>query len=200
MNFFPASSPAARYFDEMRNAIPTLGLACRRGERFEAAVALRGLPAGELLAADDWEADMAEAVRAGLLLRAGLDEESHEVSQAISTREGSFWHGIIHRREPDYSNAGYWFRRVGSHPLLEQIAREARAARRLEAVVREAVAGGVWDPFRFIDLCEACEEGKRADLRPALEAAQAIEVEALLAYCMERAVAPRGGAAQKGRR
>ena len=43
-------------------------------------------------------------------------ERSHAVSQGINTEEGSFWHGIMHRREGDFSNAKYWFRRAGSLP------------------------------------------------------------------------------------
>ena len=30
-------------------------------------------------------------------------DESHSISQNIATTTGSFWHGIMHRREGDYS-------------------------------------------------------------------------------------------------
>src|SRR5262245_6497073 len=60
--------------------------------------------------------DMAAACRAGLWLRFNYLDESHKISQDIDTPEGSFWHGILHRREGDYDNAKYWFRRVGTHP------------------------------------------------------------------------------------
>ena len=46
-------------------------------------------------------------------------DESHRISQSVSTSSGSYWHGIMHRREPDYGNSGYWFRRVGDHPIFE---------------------------------------------------------------------------------
>ncbi|WP_159881344.1 hypothetical protein [Paenibacillus puerhi] len=59
------------------------------------------------------------AVKAGLLLLNESLDESHELSQEIHTREGSYWHGIMHRMEGDYSNAAYWFRMAGGHPVQE---------------------------------------------------------------------------------
>jgi hypothetical protein len=41
---------------------------------------------------------------AGLWLLHDFLDEAHAVSQDIGTVEGSYWHGIMHRREPDYSN------------------------------------------------------------------------------------------------
>jgi hypothetical protein len=59
---------------------------------------------------------------AGIWLLAGDLNRSHEVSQKWETREGSYWHGIMHRREGDFWNAKYWFRKVGPHPVIEQLA------------------------------------------------------------------------------
>ena len=61
-------------------------------------------------------------IRCGLWLLAGDLDQSHSISQAIETAEGSFWHGIMHRREADFGNAKYWFRRVGSHVVFERLA------------------------------------------------------------------------------
>lgn len=80
---------------------------------------------------------------AGLWLYFDCFDESHRVSQDDSSREGSFWHAIAHRREPDYGNAGYWFRRLGSHPTFPKIV--ARAGTGL---------GATWDPLAFVDFCE----------------------------------------------
>ncbi len=65
---------------------------------------------------------MAEACLAGLWLLHDFLDESHTISQSIDTLEGSYWHGIMHRREPDYENAKYWFRRVPVHPLYAPLA------------------------------------------------------------------------------
>ena len=59
---------------------------------------------------------------AGMWLLAGDLSRSHEVSQKLETQSGSYWHGIMHRREGDFWNAKYWFRKVGPHPVIGQLA------------------------------------------------------------------------------
>jgi len=46
-------------------------------------------------------------------------ERSHTISQGILDRTGSFWHGIMHRREGDFSNSHYWMHRAAGHPLMQ---------------------------------------------------------------------------------
>src|SRR5947207_1480274 len=48
-------------------------------------------------------------------------DRSHTVSQDIQDATGSFWHGIMHRREGDFSNSHYWMRRAAGHPLIETL-------------------------------------------------------------------------------
>jgi len=101
---------------------------------------------------------MADACCAGLWLYHDFFEQSHEISQRIETAAGSYWHGIMHRREPDASNAKYWFRRVGRHPVFAPLAEQARelaAEGGVSPASRAAdFSSGEWDPFQFIDLCE----------------------------------------------
>ena len=74
-------------------------------------------------------------LEAGLWLLAGELERSHAVSQQLATREGSYWHAIMHRREGDFWNSKYWLRRVGNHPVLGQLAETiARNASRLAGI------------------------------------------------------------------
>ncbi len=58
---------------------------------------------------------------AGLWLYIDDLDRSHTISQAIENPTGSFWHGIMHRREGDFSNSHYWFRRAGRHPAMKLI-------------------------------------------------------------------------------
>ncbi len=64
---------------------------------------------------------------AGLYLYFSCLDQAHSIAQNIATAEGSFWHGIMHRQEPDAGNASYWFSRVGRHPIFPALHREAAA-------------------------------------------------------------------------
>ena len=61
---------------------------------------------------------------AALWLIAGELDRSHKISQKFETPDGSYWHGIMHRREGDFWNAKYWFRHAGQHPVFEQLAKQ----------------------------------------------------------------------------
>ena len=126
----------------------------------------------------------AACVRSGLLLFADDLDASHRLSQSVDTIDGSYWHGIMHRREPDYPNSKYWFRRVGpDHPAFAELG----AALASTPTVR-AEMDGAWDSFRFVDLVEACERRQRPELREELTELQTAEMLALLAHCYRRAV------------
>jgi hypothetical protein len=69
----------------------------------------------------------AQALQAGLWLLFDFMKESHDISQQIATPSGSYWHAILHRREPDPSNAKYWFDRVGEHPILPELLNDGKS-------------------------------------------------------------------------
>jgi hypothetical protein len=94
---------------------------------------------------------MADACRAGLYLYRDCLDESHALSQGIETPSGGYWHGLMHRREPDFANAAYWFRRVGQHPVFEPL----RVAAVQLAAASAVTIPSPWDPFWFINYCEA---------------------------------------------
>lgn len=117
--------------------------------------------------------DCAPAVKAGLLLWNDDLDASHRLSQQIDSPTGSYWHAIMHRREPDYWNSKYWFRQVGAHPAMTRIAQEAGATLRAAAWL----ANGRYDPFAFVDACEKAAHTADTAL---LQTFQMLEIRILL--------------------
>jgi hypothetical protein len=105
------------------------------------------------------------AVQSGLhLLNESLDK-SHTLSQDIHNATGSYWHGIMHRMEGDYSNSKYWFRQVGEHTVFEPLLQQAKEVYRqsepsrigsstLQKQLEKLAASSSWDPYSFVDLVQ----------------------------------------------
>jgi hypothetical protein len=122
------------------------------------------------------DANMARACIAGLWLRFNCLDESHGVSQEIDTPEGSFWHAILHRREPDAGNSKYWWRRVGSHPVLRQLVEEA-----------PTLGYSYTTPDAFVDHCERIRD-TGAEAEQVAERIQELEWRLLFDWCCASAV------------
>ena len=138
----------------------------------------------------------AEAIKSGLLLWNDALDESHTISQGLADQTGSYWHGIMHRREPDYPNSKYWFGRVGSHPIfpalrersLELFNETANPSDALTEVGQAIAAQENWDSYQFVDWCQAAEGDSDSDVIGFLQQVQAEEIKLLLAYSYRNAV------------
>jgi hypothetical protein len=123
-------------------------------------------------------------------------EEAHALAQEISTTTGSFLHAIMHRREPDYNNACYWFHRVGRHESFHAIARSATpflVKQGEQLLAPKLIPNGLWNPFAFVDACaDALRPGSTNHNCQILRQLQRIELESLVADMLMIADAPPG--------
>ncbi|MCA9263291.1 MAG: hypothetical protein KDA60_05560 [Planctomycetales bacterium] len=132
---------------------------------------------------------MAACCLSGLWLWHDFLDESHTLSQSIETTSGSYWHGIMHRREPDYSNSKYWFHRVGDHAIFDALATNAAELAVIHNRAKSASSltdGPPWDPFAFVDLCQAAARGTAEDRQLCQEIAR-VEWALLFDYCHQSA-------------
>ena len=126
----------------------------------------------------------AHLVRAVVLLWHDQLDAAHELAQALETPDGSLVHGIVHRREPDYANSIYWFRRAGNHRAFPKIAAALQPV--LPALQQlqldwQLLPGGHWDPFAFTDLVARAARLPSDDaLVQTLRQVQAVEFRVLL--------------------
>jgi hypothetical protein len=120
--------------------------------------------------------DAARACHAGLWLYFDYLDESHTISQDVHTTEGSFWHAVMHRREPDASNSKYWWRRVGAHPVIDQIRERC-----------PAIGYNYSTPDAFVDICERVR-GSGSPEEDVATRVQLLEWQLLFDHCYRVAI------------
>jgi hypothetical protein len=143
------------------------------------------------------DTSLANAVKSALLLWNDALDDSHDISQGVRSKTGSYWHGIMHRREPDYSNSKYWFARVGSHPIFPALRvrvldilkaepdQSAQLARYAEAIEQN----DNWDAPQFIDWCQDAAGQADDEIEEFLQTVQVEEIKLLLDYSCRNALA-----------
>ncbi len=119
-------------------------------------------------------------VRGGLLYALDAIHEAHVYFQEASGDLAAYWHGMMHRREGDFDNARYWFRRAGTQPFFA-VAHSA-AAPHSPDMARQAS----WDPYLFTGQCEQAKFG--AENVAELLALQRVEFDAAFDYTWRQAV------------
>ncbi|MBD3265711.1 hypothetical protein GF373_03505 [bacterium] len=132
--------------------------------------------------------EMAKCCLSGLWLYHDFLDESHTISQQIPTRSGSYWHGIMHRREPDASNAKYWFRRVEEHPIFPDLLKKAKQiGGNYDKSPQFLKQNEKWDPFAYIDWVEETRD-TQTPAAPLCQQIQQMEWILLFDYCYNRAI------------
>ncbi len=161
--------------------LPELGPGPRAGVQPESALNAKLAP---LLARRKISEDKQELIRALVLLWHDHLEPAHILAQNVENPDGSLVHAIMHRREPDYGNAKYWFRRVGDHQAFPQIAERVGAlvdSRSEKQLRRQLIQNGRWSTFDFVDVCEEANRKSAPEAKKnLLREIQAIETQVLL--------------------
>jgi len=111
-------------------------------------------------------------IRAGLLYAYDAIDESHRIVQDIANNQASYWHGMLHRREGDFENSRYWFRRTGPLGVFAEM--HARASEVSPLMGRQEN----WDPYLLVGQCEQARFGGDVDQKE-LIALQRIEFEVM---------------------
>ncbi|MBC7925799.1 MAG: hypothetical protein H7039_09090 [Bryobacteraceae bacterium] len=131
-----------------------------------------------------------EAALAGLWLYFSYFNEAHGIAQDLPSAEGSYWHGILHRQEPDIINAGYWFRRVGQHAVFEAL-RDASAPILAQANTGSAkvLEGNTWNPVAFNEFCDSARRRPGSAEEVVARQITTLEWQLLFDYCASPAAA-----------
>jgi len=122
----------------------------------------------------------AKAALSGLLLIAGHWDLSHQIAQDVSSREGSYWHAIAHRIEPDSWNSGYWFRRVGEHPIFADLHEQATMLSASNVGWRPKTP---WDPQAFLAFCDLARTAPGIAKYEYAQQIQRAECDLLFSWC-----------------
>ncbi len=129
--------------------------------------ALKALTPASLLDTTIINEEAGRAVLCGLYVACDGFEEAHELAQGIPSYLGSWWHAMLHRREPDASNSAYWYRRVKAPAqVYEALGRAAldvvtgskdSSLKKLGDALRRS---GRWEPLVFVEACEQARSSR----------------------------------------
>ena len=110
-------------------------------------------------------------------------EEAHALCQEVAQPCGSYWHGIVHRREGDNGNAKYWFKRASQLTIFQRL-----SALIASDPLNSSLSAEPWDAIQFVDLCHRAIETDDHQLIESCKKIQQIEWQVLFDYCYKKAV------------
>ena len=146
---------------------------------------LEGVQPDDLVIGGARKMDEARAMLAGLWLWHDWLDESHTISQGITSQTGSFWHAIMHRREGDFSNGKYWYARCATHPILKSLGVQAASFLNplpADTSLLKLTLNG-WNPNAFVDLVEEVHERPDDPRHRIAVSLQQLEWRVLFDYC-----------------
>ncbi len=150
---------------------------------------LRGVSVEKLLSSVN--AVPGKLVLAALMNKNDDLESCHSICQKVGQDSlcGNYWHGIVHRREPDFENARGWFRKSEGLPAYQDIFKDVlgflqrvlqmpeygEAREKALSFMQHLRARGTWDPVYMVDMCEACARSGDEREERMLEEVQEVE-------------------------
>jgi len=158
------------------------------------------------LAGEDCNLPNARLLLAGLHLMNDDLAACHTICQAVGLETGSeassYWHGIVHRREPDFDNARGWFRKAegfgGLLPIREAVMRVLQDALQMPeygnaresafTLIRILQESGTWNAVDLVEMCEAAREEEGGPMTRLLEEVQEAEMAAAFDWTYGEAV------------
>ena len=186
-------SPESRHVIQLAGATPMQQIVVSQGASPEARDVLESLSIDNVLATRPADRVMAHLCVCGLWLLHDALDDAHQICQGYEEGHGAdtaaFWHAQLHRREGDFSNAKYWYRRAGNHATLATLASHALGVTNTAAadkIVFRVTARG-FDTSAFVDLCEAVESNPASPHRDTAVALQRLEWQVLMAHSIRSA-------------
>lgn len=131
-------------------------------------------PLPPLVPGGPWRPEMAAAIdtasaaeNASVFVTATLHLLNDDLDRAhvlVQARKGDqtadYLHMLVHRREGDWSNTGYWVRRAGEHPVYATLLATIRGWSDILAVTDVTSSWKRWDPNAMLELCRQASGGK----------------------------------------
>ena len=127
------------------------------------------------------DAKMFSLVRGALLNAVDALDAAHRIFQDDPGDLGSYWHGVMHRREGDFDNARYWFRRAGRLLIADKL--HAASAQDSSNMAKQSS----WDAYLLTGMCEQAKFGDTDAIAECVRL-QRIEFDHLFAYCWRKSV------------